>query len=110
MFLAKVQSGQLVAAQIKSKHLSLEKALEQKQPYCTHSQTFEYLDGHVRVALVHQYLAPDGVTIGGSGLPDPKYLEVGGVTYAEWIRDTWYKKTWYWGLGWAAGIRYKVLG
>ncbi len=28
------------------------------------------------VALVHQYVRPDG-TLGGSGLPDPKVLVVG---------------------------------
>jgi len=44
------------------------------EPLCTHSQMVYYCapDGHV-VALVHQYLRPDG-TIGASGLPDPKRL------------------------------------
>ena len=64
----------------------------------------------IRVAIVHQYLAPDGVSLGGSGTPDPKYLEVNGSIYAEWIRDSWSKKAWYWALGWVAGIRYKLLG
>ena len=110
MFLARVQSGQLVAYYVRNNHLNPEKALRNRQPYCTHSQTIEYLDGQIRVALVHQYLAPDGVTIGGSGVPDPKFLEIQGVTYGGWIRDTWYKKAWYWTAGWIAGIRYKLLG
>jgi len=84
--------------------------MQQHQPHCTHSQTIEYLDGQIRVALVHQYLLPDGVSLGGSGEPDPKYIEINGVSYAEWIRNTWYKKTGYWALGWAAGIRYKLFG
>ena len=43
------------------------------EPQCTHSQMYEYwLNGAV-VALVHQYLRPDG-SIAGSGLPDPKVL------------------------------------
>ena len=48
------------------------------EPFCTWSQTVEYLDqaGHL-VARVHQYLRPDG-SIGGSGLPDPKKLVLDG--------------------------------
>lgn len=84
--------------------------MEQQQPYCTHSQTFDYLDGDIRVAVVHQYLAPDGVSLGGSGMPDPKYIELNGVIYAEWVRNTRLKKVMYWGSGWLAGIRYKLFG
>jgi len=40
-----------------------------------------YLDaGGQRIALVHQYLRPDG-TIGGSGRPDPKELLEDGIIY-----------------------------
>ena len=43
------------------------------EPGCTRSQICEYwLDGTI-VALVHQYLRPDG-SIGASGRPDPKVL------------------------------------
>jgi len=44
------------------------------EPFCTHSQILYYYtkDGSP-VAIVHQYLRPDG-SIGGSGLPDPKRL------------------------------------
>jgi hypothetical protein len=44
------------------------------------SQTVEYYDGDNRVALVHQYLRPDG-TIGASGRPDPKALLEDGILY-----------------------------
>ena len=44
------------------------------EPLCTRSQILSYSlpDGEL-LAVVHQYLRPDG-TIGGSGLPDPKRL------------------------------------
>jgi len=32
------------------------------------------------VALVHQYLLPDG-TIGASGIPDPKFILENGILY-----------------------------
>jgi hypothetical protein len=50
-------------------------------PPCTHSQIVAYRErlGKV-VALVHQYLRPDG-TLGASGLPDPKFLFHKGVRY-----------------------------
>jgi hypothetical protein len=109
-FLTRLQTGQLKRENTKNNHLTREKALKQRQAYCTHSQTIEYLEGQIRIALVHQYLAPDGVSLGGSGEPDPKYLEFNGTIYAEWIRDTWYRKAWYWGIGWIAEIRYKLMG
>lgn len=45
------------------------------QPYCTHSQLIAYRERNTnrKVALVHQYLRPDG-RIGASGKPDPKWL------------------------------------
>lgn len=50
-------------------------------PVGTRSQTVQYFaqDGQ-RVAVVHQYLLPDG-TLGASGKPDPKMLLVGNVLY-----------------------------
>ena len=51
------------------------------EPPGTRSQMVAYVDASgQRVALVHQYLRPDG-TLGGSGRPDPKLLIEGGVTY-----------------------------
>jgi hypothetical protein len=110
-FHARVQSGELAADLVRNNHLTLVQALKQEQLYCTHSQTLDYLDfQQITVATVHQYLSPDGISLGGSGEPDPKYLEINGVCYASWIKDTWYKKALYWGVGWAAGVRYKLLG
>jgi hypothetical protein len=50
-------------------------------PHCTKSQMVAYYDqGGAKIALVHQYLQPDG-TLGASGLPDPKRLLHQGVLY-----------------------------
>ena len=44
------------------------------EPFCTHSQIAYYYNSNGEpVAVVHQYLRPDG-SIGASGLPDPKRL------------------------------------
>lgn len=48
------------------------------QPPGTLSQRVIYYRGTERVAIVQQYLRPDG-TIGGSGLPDPKWLQDGDI-------------------------------
>jgi hypothetical protein len=52
------------------------------EPFCTRSQMLAYMNtsGH-RMALVHQYLRPDG-TIGASGQPDPKKMFYKGVLYS----------------------------
>jgi hypothetical protein len=47
----------------------------------TKSQIVAYINSNgQQVALVHQYLKPDG-TLGGSCKPDPKELLLGGVLY-----------------------------
>jgi len=45
-------------------------------PPGTKSQRVIYYDRDTPVAVVHQYLLPDG-SIGASGLPDPKWLRDG---------------------------------
>jgi hypothetical protein len=51
------------------------------QPRGTKSQIIAYINSNgQQVALVHQYLKPDG-TLGGSGKPDPKELLEGEVLY-----------------------------
>jgi hypothetical protein len=51
------------------------------QPLGTKSQMVVYLDSNDdQIALVHQYLRPDG-TLGGSGRPDPKKVLKDGVLY-----------------------------
>jgi hypothetical protein len=73
-----VQSGELQERLLKSGHPTPAPAAE---PYCTRSQMVGYYKATGgRVALVHQYLRPDG-TVGASGRPDPKALVVDGVLY-----------------------------
>lgn len=51
------------------------------QSECTWSQMIAYYDANnYRVALVHQYLRPDG-RIGASGLHDPKRVYYDGRVY-----------------------------
>jgi hypothetical protein len=45
-------------------------------PIGTRSQTVYYMRGQTRIAVVHQFVLPDG-TLGASGLPDPKWLRDG---------------------------------
>lgn len=49
-------------------------------PAGTLSQIIAYRQGGRQVAIVHQYLKPDG-TLGASGLPDPKRLLINGLLY-----------------------------
>ena len=50
-------------------------------PVCTRSQILVYVDRDQKaVAMVHQYLKPDG-QIGASGQPDPKWLLHDGIVY-----------------------------
>jgi len=53
-------------------------------PSGTRSQILHYYtrDLKIKVAIVHQYLRPDG-TLGGSGKPDPKQVFDDGVIYAK---------------------------
>ena len=72
-FYQRVINGELTTA-LKpggSRHL---KKRPDNIPYCSYSQMIIYLNNYGdSVALVHQYLLPDG-SIGASGLPDPKLL------------------------------------
>jgi len=54
--------------------------LSKDEPAGTRAQVLEYWDGDVRLAIVFQYLRPDGVR-GGSGLPDPKMILRDGIEY-----------------------------
>jgi hypothetical protein len=65
------------------------------EPFCTKTQQLSVLDttGH-EVARLHQYLRTDG-TIGASGFPDPKRLEVRQQLYRLHKDDAsigWYEK------------------
>lgn len=70
----RVLADELIAT-VESEHRPQAAANE---PLGTRSQMVWYYDtAEQRVALVHQYLRPDG-SLGGSGRPDPKRLLVGG--------------------------------
>ncbi|MBA3415659.1 MAG: hypothetical protein H0U10_10585 [Chloroflexia bacterium] len=74
----RTQSGELTAEVRRSGHPSPEGSGE---PYCTQSQIVAYSDRMGRrVAVVHQYVRPDG-TVGGSGRPDPKMVVEDDVEY-----------------------------
>lgn len=50
-------------------------------PHCTRSQMLRLYDSaNVRIAVLHQYLLPDG-TIGASGRPEPKALLLNRTLY-----------------------------
>jgi hypothetical protein len=75
---ARLAAGDLTAVVKKSKHPAAPRA---QMPVCTRSQILAYVDHHQEaVALVHQYLKPDG-TLGASGQADPKWLLFEGTVY-----------------------------
>ena len=77
-FLQRVQAGSLQERIVQDRHPSAPAA---PVPFCTRSQLVEYTDAvGFPVALVHQYLQPDG-TLGASGLPDPKWVFRDGIIY-----------------------------
>lgn len=67
----KTLTGEITTKIIRNSH---KRVPPEGEPICTRSQMVKYYsrDGEV-VAVVHQYLRPDG-TIGASGKPDPKKL------------------------------------
>lgn len=75
-FWQRVQNGDLTTVLKRNGHPSPPRA---RLPTCTRSQLLVYLEGKKAVAIVHQYLLPDG-TIGGSGRPDPEMLKLNGIT------------------------------
>lgn len=69
--LDRVRSGELTT--YKKWHSHLDPPPE-GEPFCTESQIlYYYTQNNAPIAVVHQYLRPDG-TLGGSGLPDPKKI------------------------------------
>lgn len=70
----RVLAGELLASTEKSAPAPTQAG----QPPGTMSERIWYFDRDLnRIALVHQYILPDG-TIGASGRPDPKWLLVDG--------------------------------
>ena len=63
----RAESGEFVTHVTRDSHRA-----PRGEPFCTKSQiAYYYSQGGDPVAVVHQYLRPDG-TIGASGRPDPK--------------------------------------
>ena len=61
----------------KDQHYNRRQARRRGFRYCSRSQIVYYLDdSNETIAVVHQIRSPDG-TLGASGLPDPKYLDLG---------------------------------
>lgn len=77
-FWGRAERGELTQALVAESHPSPPRA---SLPPCTRSQILAYFDQlGVKVALVHQYLRPDG-SLGASGKPNPKKLLVDGWLY-----------------------------
>lgn len=75
----RAKKGELRERVRKDSHPSPPRAPE---PSCTRSQIIAYIDDNgEKVALVHQYVRPDG-RLGAGRRPDPKRLLEGGVLYA----------------------------
>lgn len=75
----KAQRGELTITTLRESHV---RRPVPGDPPCTMSQALIYRDSAGQfVALVHQYLRPDG-TLGASGQPDPKRLKVEDVMLA----------------------------
>ncbi len=75
----RVEQGELVAFTQANRHPA-----PPFEPFCTVSQTVHYYARTSplpeKVAVVHQYLRPDG-TLGASGMPDPKAIIEGDTMY-----------------------------
>jgi hypothetical protein len=73
-----IEAGSLIARVNRNGHPSPEKS---GQPACTRSQIVRLYDtSGMRIAVLHQYLRPDG-TIGASGQPEPKAVLLDGTLY-----------------------------
>ncbi len=69
----RAQAGEFWQRVLSNRHPSAPRA---REPFCTRSQIIAYFGtAGEKVAIVHQYLRPDG-TIGAGGRPDPKQLLV----------------------------------
>ena len=77
-----VLEGRLQTITLEDKHPSPPRSGD---PPCTRSQILVYITPDQKpVALVHQYVRPDG-KLGGSGKPDPKMLVVNDETLSAQI-------------------------
>jgi hypothetical protein len=76
----RVEQG-LVRESVKaSKCLSPERLAKTDFPERTNSETVEYFEGVLKLAVAHRYVLPSG-QIGGSGRPNPKKMVCCGVIF-----------------------------
>jgi len=82
----RAQSGEFTERVVREDEASPRARKRINLPHGTLSQILSYDDPQGRrVALVHQYLRPDG-TLGASGKPDPKWVRADGVIYAPELK------------------------
>jgi hypothetical protein len=63
---------------------------------------------HIEVALVHQYVKPDG-TLGGHGYPDPKRLLIGQTFYIPKLApESGIARKLFLTVEWLLGVLYKA--
>jgi hypothetical protein len=70
--------GRLESGSLRAVVMRRSTPLVQGLPPGTEAQIVYYFEGESRVAVVHQFVLPDG-SIGASGLPDPKWLRDGNT-------------------------------
>lgn len=76
-----IADGKLVPKYLRDEQLKEPEKRRHPEPHGTRSQTIRYSDTNGQwVAVVHQYLRPDG-TLGATGKPDPKRLRVGNTVF-----------------------------
>ncbi len=79
-FAHRVEAGDLTRRDVAERRLTDETCRLRGESIGTRTQIIAFCDGQQRVALVHQYLHPDG-TLGASQVPDPKELFVDGIIW-----------------------------
>jgi hypothetical protein len=76
--LEKIKNKELKPVLLRERHAN---PLKSGQVFCTYSQILSYHDsGENEVMRAHQYKKPDG-TLGGSKMPDPLRISIGGVIH-----------------------------
>ena len=75
-YVGAVARGELIAVVKTDRVLQTETAF----PLGTRAQIVYYMRGQTRMAVVHQYILPDG-SLGASGRPDPKMVRDGLIIF-----------------------------
>ncbi len=76
---AMIERGELDSLMLRDAHLTAPERIG--EALCTRGQMIRYHDGQGNLVVeVFQYLRPDG-SLGASGLPDPKRMQVGNQVW-----------------------------